>query len=50
MIFIAGFSTFVPGKGFNDLFGIANPLELFEPKKTEAEQMFSNFVELVMTY
>lgn len=50
VMFIAGFSTFIPGKGFNDLFGIANPLELFEPKKTEAEQMYSNFLELVMTY
>ncbi|MCH7687699.1 MAG: hypothetical protein IH899_13615 [Planctomycetes bacterium] len=50
VMFIAGFSTFIPGKGFDDLFGIANPLELFEPKKIEAEQMFSNFVELVMTY
>jgi hypothetical protein len=50
VMFLGGFSTFIPGKGFNDLFGIANPLELFEPKKTQAEQMFSNFAQLVMTY
>jgi hypothetical protein len=50
-IIISGLSTLIPGQGFDDLFGKANPEIAFGgDAKIEATQLYSNFVEVILQY
>ncbi|MBW3539563.1 MAG: hypothetical protein KY476_04775 [Planctomycetes bacterium] len=52
VIIIAGFAALIPGKGFDDLYGtFANPAEILADRpKVEAENLYSNFLEVIVQY
>ena len=51
MIIIGGIAALIPGKGFDDLFGTAIPEIAFGgDDDIEANQLYSNFIELILQY
>lgn len=48
---IGGLAAFIPGKGFDDLYGTAIPeLAFGGDDDIEAQQLYSNFIELILQY
>jgi hypothetical protein len=52
VIIIAGTAWLIPGAGFDDLFGITDPFNVFsaQNKNIDVDTMSSNFLEVVLTY
>lgn len=48
---IGGLAAFIPGKGFDDLYGTAIPeLAFGGDDDIEAQQLYSNFIEVILQY
>lgn len=51
VVILAGFSTLIPGKGFDDLYGKAIPEVVFGgDSEIKAEALYSNFIEVILQY
>lgn len=50
VIFRGGVAALVPGRGFKDLFGATNPFSVANSGNVSTGTLFSNFVEMALTY
>lgn len=51
MVIVGGIAALIPGKGFDDLFGTAIPeLAFGGDDDIEANQLYSNFIEVILQY
>lgn len=50
VIFRGGVAALIPGRGFKDLFGATNPFNVANSGNVSTGTLFSNFVEMALTY
>ena len=50
VILVGGVSTLIPGKGFDDLFGVTDPFSAANAQPGKADTLRAMFVNLVLTY
>ena len=50
VILVGGVSTLIPGKGFDDLFGVTDPFSAANSQPGKADTLRAMFVNLVLTY
>ena len=50
VVLTGGFAALIPGRGFDDLYGIGDPLRPFGDQKIESPTLYSAFVEMALVY
>ncbi|MDA1231948.1 MAG: hypothetical protein O2856_14340, partial [Planctomycetota bacterium] len=50
VILVGGVSTLIPGKGFDDLFGVTDPFSTANAQPGKADTLSAMFLNVVMTY
>jgi hypothetical protein len=50
MIVAGGVSTLIPGAGFDDLYGVLDPLAAMPGSSGKAETLYGMFMDVVLTY
>lgn len=50
VVFTGGFSSLIPGRGFDDLYGIGDLLRPFGDQKIEAPTLYAAFLEMALVF